>query len=531
MNCSLLEHGDDTLVIDCGIGFYGREQGVDIIRPDFRYPLERADRLRALIITHAHEDHIGAVPYLLRHVDLPIYGPAFALALIAEKLQQGPQPIRPPRLQAIVPRQRLQIGIFELEPIRITHSMPDSTSLAIRTPVGLVVFSGDFKIDETPYDGEHFDAARMQELGREGVRTLLSDSTNIDVAGASGSEISVGRAIDARVAAAAGRVVVCLFSSNIHRLRAVLQAARRNGREVLLLGRSVVTYYRVASSLGMLPDPEPVFASADSVQQIEPGRLLVVATGTQGEPRAALARLANGTNDFLRLQEGDEVILSSRIIPGNERAVLEIIDRLESDGVRVWHRGFDPELHTSGHACREEQRRLIELLRPQTFIPVHGSRYHLNRHADLARETGVRETIAVENGAVVEMTAEHTRIAGAVPCGRVYLQYGNEIKAEVLDERKQLSQYGLALVTVAVDEDGDLLLDPEVTMSGVHLEPPGGPLAEEASRWVAEALERLSLPADDIVIRRKAASAARAFFRNTLGFKPVVYAVVMRIES
>ncbi len=530
MNCSLLEHGEDTLVIDCGIGFYGREQGVDVVRPDFRYALERTDRLRALIITHAHEDHIGAVPYLLRHVDLPIYGPAFALALIGEKLQSGPGAARPPRLHAIVPGQRVRLGAFELEPIRVTHSMPDSTSLAIRTPAGLVVYSGDFKIDETPYDGERFDAARLEELGREGVRALLSDSTNIDVAGASGSEKSVAKAIDERVAAASGRVVVCLFSSNTHRLRAVLQAARRNDREVLLLGRSVVTYHRVASGLGMIPDPEPVFASPESAQQIEPRRLLVAATGTQGEPRAALARLADGSHDFLQLQQGDEVILSSRIIPGNEQAVLEIIDRLESDGVRVWHRGFDPALHTSGHACREEQRRLIELLRPQTFIPVHGSRYHLNRHAELARETGVREAVTVENGTVIEMTAQQTRVAGAVPCGRVYLQNGSEVEAEVLEERKLLSQYGVAVITVAVDDEGELVLDPEVVLSGVRFEQPGGPLAQQASRRIAVALERLSLPANDDVIRRKAESAARSFFRNALGFKPVVHAVVMRID-
>jgi ribonuclease J len=531
MNCSLLEHGDDAVVIDCGIGFRDRELGVDIVRPDLRYPLQRAERLRALVVTHAHEDHIGAVQYLLRHVDLPIYGPAFALALIGERLQGASQPVRPPRMHAISPGRRFRLGAFELEPLRVTHSMPDSTCLAIHTPVGIVVFSGDFKIDEQPYDGERFDAGRLEELGREGVRLLLSDSTNIDVEGSSGSETNVARAIEERVARAAGRVVVCLFSSNTHRLRAVLRAARRNDREVLLLGRSVLTYHRVASELGLIPDPEPVFASPDNAQDIARSRLLVAATGTQGEPRAALARLADGSHDLLQLEEGDEVILSSRIIPGNERAVLDIIDRLERDGIRVWHRGFQSDLHSSGHACREEQRKLIELMKPRTFVPIHGSRYHLNRHADLAREAGVRETVTVENGAVVEIGADATRLSGAVPCGRVYLQNGSEIEPEVLGERRLLAQYGIALVTLTVDDDGELLYDPEVVMKGVAGEQVGEELAESAARRVEKALARLSLPADDDEIRKAAESAARAFFRNELGFKPVVRAVIMRIGS
>lgn len=532
MNCLVLEVERRLLVIDCGVTFPDHEPGIDIIHPDFDHLLNRPDDVEAVVLTHGHEDHIGALPYLLRDLDVPVYGPPYALGLVDERLREAKLGTTP-RLIETRPRQPLSLGPFEVTPFRVTHSMPDCVGLLIRAGGTAIVHSGDFKIDDDPLDGQHFDEDLLTQAGREGVRLLLSDSTNAEVSGRAGGERGVAAAIEARMAHAAGRVVVCMFASNVQRLGAVLQIARTHGRRVVFLGRALHTHARVADGLHVLPYDRELILSDREAQLWPRHQLLVVATGSQGEARAALRRLAHATHPALALEPGDEVILSSRVIPGRERQVSGTIDALERRGVRVWTRRDDDALHVSGHACRDEQRKMIELTKPRGFLPVHGAFVHLSRHAALARELGVPETLAVENGAVVEVDALGMRVASQIQVGRVHIQHGGEISHEVLRARSQMAENGVVLVVVSFDARGRLLQTPQVIARGVvdELDLSDLALLEEAQLGVARALNALDVAADAATVELTAARAARRVFRDALGWRPVVHTVVRRAQS
>ena len=407
MNCLALEQQGEVLVVDCGVTFDDRGLGIDVVHPDFT-ALERY-RVAGLFLTHGHEDHIGAIPYFLRRFDVPVYGPRYALGLVRERAAEH-EILDHVTLHEVTPRQRVQVGSFEVEPIRVTHSIADATALAIRTDAGLVVHTGDFKFDDAPPDGETFDVARFQALAVEGIRLLLSDSTNIDARGPTGSEGAVGHALDDIVAAAEHAVVVAVFASNVHRLRILGEIARRHGRKLVALGRSVSTHARVARSIARstgehagapyLDWPNDLVWPADRARELPRRALLGVATGSQGEGAAALARLARGEHPAFDLAAEDVVVMSSRVIPGNEAAVVRVMGDLLRRGVAVRTWWSDRDVHVSGHAHRDEQRRMIELARPRAFVPLHGTLHHLFRHAALARELGVPEVCVLENGDV-----------------------------------------------------------------------------------------------------------------------------------
>jgi ribonuclease J len=532
MNCLVLEAQGRMLVVDCGVTFPDHEPGIDIIHPDFDHLLARPEAVEAVVLTHGHEDHIGALPYLLRDLDLPIYGPPYALGLVQERLREA-ELGSPARLCETRPRQPVSFGPFEVTPFRVTHSMPDCTGLLIRVGDTTIVHSGDFKIDEDPVDGEHFDEDFLAQAGRDGVRLLLSDSTNSEVEGHAGGERGVAAAIDARIARAEGRVVICMFASNVQRLSAVLHSAHAHGRRVLFLGRALHTQTRVAESLERLSYAPGLLVQEREAKTLPRRQLLVVATGSQGEGRAALRRLAHGTHPALALEPGDEVVLSSRVIPGRERQVSSTLDALERRGVRVWTRHDDAGLHVSGHACRDEQRRMIELTQPRAFLPVHGSFVHLQRHAALARSLGVQEVLAVENGAVVELDPLGMRIASQTLVGRVHIQHGGEITFEVLRERTRMAEGGLVLVMIALEPDGRLALPPEIVARGVvdDLDLSDLSLLQQAQLGVTRALAALERSADVETIELAAARAARRVFRDALGWRPVVHAQVRRAES
>jgi ribonuclease J len=532
MNCLVLEAEGRRLVVDCGVTFPDHEPGIDIIHPDFDHLLARPDAVEAVVLTHGHEDHIGALPYLLRDLDLPIYGPPYALALVQERLREA-ELGNPPRLCETRPRQPLSLGPFEVTPFRVTHSMPDCMGLLIRVGDTTIVHSGDFKIDEDPVDGEHFDEDLLAQAGRDGVRLLLSDSTNSEVEGQAGGERGVAAAIDAHIARAEARLVICMFASNVQRLSSVLQSAQAHGRRVLFLGRALHTQTRVAESLERLSYAKELLVQEREAQALPRRQLLVIATGSQGEGRAALRRLAHGTHPALMLEPGDEVVLSSRVIPGHERQVSSTLDALERRGVRVWTRQDDAGLHVSGHACRDEQRRMIELTRPRAFIPVHGSFVHLQRHAALARSLGVQEVLAVENGAVVELDPLGTRIVDQTQVGRVHIQHGGEITFEVLRERARMAEGGLVLVMITLALDGRLASAPEIVARGVvdDLDLSDLSLLQQAQLGVTRALNALERSADVETIELAAVRAARRVFRDALGWRPVVHAQVHRAES
>ncbi|MFI5302784.1 MAG: ribonuclease J, partial [Polyangiales bacterium] len=492
------------------------------------------------------EDHIGAIPYLLRRLDVPVFAPPYALALIKARLAEhaerpdAPAWLRRPRLHATtakrafsMPSARASASPIEIEPIEVTHSIVDAMALAIRTVDGTIVHTGDFKIDDGIGEVASFDRARLAEIGREGVRLLLSDSTNVDNAGRTLSEAVVAATLDEVIGAAKGRVIVSLFASNVLRLRALASTARRHRRRIALIGRSMQLHARVARELDFLDLPPDLVVTLEDAARL-PGRdVMVLATGSQAEPAAALARLSIDDHPRFRLDPGDTVILSSRAIPGKERNIAEMIGALYRRGCLVRFLATDPTIHASGHACRDEQREMIELVEPARFIPVHGTRHHLERHAALARELGVASVAVIENGEVATVVADGLARDGTAPTGKVRVDEAGVLSAAVLRERSLAGELGLVLVTVFVDDAGRTVERSLVSLHGVDDAPS---LATDLTRATAEidsALDRhawsTSAPTDAEIAELARGAARRALDRN-VGRRPMAVAHVVRAK-
>src|SRR6478609_2335639 len=459
MNCLVIEDHGRSVIVDCGAAFPEDDLGVDIIHPDFDYVLEHRDRLDGVFLTHGHEDHIGALPYLLADLDVPVWGPPHALGMARKRLLEhgfGPNELD---FRVATTGQSYPVGPFSIEPVRVAHSIVEATALAITTSAGVIFHSGDFNFDPDPPDGEPTDEARIRELGDAGIALLLSDSTNIDVPERQGSERSVGAALEKLIEAAPARVVVALFASNIQRLILLGEIARRTGRKLCLLGRSLDAQATVAKEIGRLHWLSDLLVSGDQLREMKPERVLILAGGTQAERQSAMRRLADGVHPMLSLEEGDTVILSSRVIPGNDRPVIAMVNSLHRRGITVHTRVTAPGVHTSGHAGRSEQRPMLELTRPRCFMPVHGTLHHLLRHAELGRSLGVPETIVVENGSVVGFDGERVTKVDHVRSGRIPVAIGGEVlSSENLHRRQELARMGI--VTVALALDGKKLLGP-----------------------------------------------------------------------
>ena len=530
MNCLALEQEEGLIVIDCGVTFPTTDLGIDVYHPRFDYLAARDTRFAGVVLTHGHEDHIGALPYLLASLDAPVYGPPHALELARHRLAEHGFGADDLDLVPVRAGETFEVGPFAIEPIRVTHSITDATALAIRTAAGLVVHTGDFKLDPAPPDGELTDEKRFGELGDEGVRLLLSDSTNVDSPGTSASERDVGDALTELVLAAKGRVVLGMFASNVQRLRTVGEIAQKAKRRLCLLGRSVGTHHRVAEAIGKLGWPSDLVASPEQAASIARDRLLVVASGTQAERGSALMRLANGTHPMLRLDAGDTVILSSRIIPGNDRPVFDLMGDLLRMGVEVISRITDRRVHASGHAHRDEQRRMLDLTRPRAFMPVHGTLHHLMRHAGLAREAGVAEVLVAENGDVVEVSESAAPMKAArAPSGRVATFGGDELADEVIRERAQLGRAGVACVTLVLDRRGTLLSPPGIASRGVA-DPSRAGAFRAVQAAVAQAVGQADarIRAADDAIADVARLAARRAIESHTGSKPTVLVTVTR---
>jgi ribonuclease J len=530
MNCLALEQEEGLIVVDCGVTFPTTDLGIDVYHPRFDYLAARDTRLAGIVLTHGHEDHIGALPYLLASLDTPVYGPPHALELARHRLAEHGFGADDLDLVPVRAGETFELGPFAIEPIRVTHSITDATALAIRTAAGLVIHTGDFKLDPAPPDGELTDEKRLRELGDEGVRLLLSDSTNVDSEGTSASERDVGDALTELILAAKGRVVLGMFASNVQRLRMVGEIAQRAKRRLCLLGRSVGTHHRVAEAVGKLGWPSDLLASPEQAASIARDRLLVVASGTQAERGSALMRLANGTHPMLRLDAGDTVILSSRIIPGNDRPVFEMMGDLLRMGVEVVSRVTDRRVHASGHAHRDEQRHMLALTRPRAFLPVHGTLHHLIRHAGLAREAGVGEVLVAENGDVVEVSesAAPMKVARA-PWGKVATFKGDELPDELIRERAQLGRAGVACVALVLDRRGALVSPPEIASRGV-VDPSRAGAWRAVQAAVAQAVghaDARTRAADD-AIADVARLAARRAIESVAGSKPTVLVTITR---
>jgi ribonuclease J len=467
MNCMAIEQRDGILIVDCGAGFPEDDLGVDVLHPDFSWLTQNRARISGVFLTHGHEDHVGALPYLLRDLELPVWGPPHALGVARKRLDDhefGPGELD---LRDAHAGQVYRVGPFEVEPIRVTHSIVEASALCIRTRAGTIVHSGDFNFDDDPPDGEPTDEGRLLALGDEGVSLLMSDSTNIDVDVRQGSERAVGRAVESLVESERGRVVIAMFASNVQRLIMFGEMARRVGRKICLLGRSLESHVDIARKIRRLDWASDLLISAEQAAEAPRERLLVLAGGTQAERNSAMRRLASGVHPLLKLVEGDSVIMSSRAIPGNERGVFHMMNDLLRLGVKVHSRVTDPGVHTSGHAARAEQRRMIELCRPQSFVPVHGSLHHLLRHAELARQVGVEHTAVVENGTTVALDGGVATSSDEVPYGIVHVAMGGEeLEPTVLQSRAELGRFGVVFGVLTV-ERGRLATAPVVSARGV----------------------------------------------------------------
>ena len=533
MNCLLVERGDDALIVDCGVRFPGPEaHGVDIVIPDFEPLRRRQGSLRGLFLTHGHEDHIGAVPFLLRDLQLPVYGSPFTLALLRHKLDEAGIKAE---LHELAPRTPVTVGAFTVEPLRVTHSIPDGFALAIGCPEGTIVHTGDFKIDHAPIDGQVTDLARLAELGERGVLCLLSDSTNALVQGNCPGERTIAPAIAEAIASAPGRVVVGLFSSNLHRVQQVAEIAHRAGRRVCLVGRSLEQNVELAQSgLRIIELPPGVLVSQDTARSLPAREVVLVCTGAQGEPRSGLVRLAFGTHPTLHLDEGDRVILSSRFIPGNELAIAALQNALARRGIDVFaepsHR-----VHVSGHACQDDQRLVLRLTRPRSFVPLHGEARHLRAHRELALSCGVEpaRALVAYDGEVVELGDTGPRVVEKVELGRIFVDRwsGGDVPEELVRDRGLIAECGLVTVVILLDRaTGRLLREPELLSRGLQIPEPEK-FWPGALRRLIEELEKMPLEmrADIPAVEEAATRAVRRHFKKDFERRPVVLPVLVSL--
>lgn len=493
MNSMVVEEDGRRVLVDCGVLFPNDQVlGVEVAIPDLAY-LRDAGGLDAVLLTHGHEDHIGGLPSLLRDFPVPVYGTAFTLALVRERLAEHGIDVP---LREVVPRGPFEAGPFWVEPIRVTHSIPDAVGFAIETGEGVVVHTGDFKIDLTPVGSERLDLARFAEYGRAGVSLLLSDSTNSEREGFSVSESAVAEAFLRRIRGARHRVVVALFASNVHRVDSLLQIAAQVGRRAVLVGRSLVRNAAIADRLGILSPPPSVLVDMETAAALPPGQILIVTTGAQGEPNSALARMAAGEHPKLRIEAGDLVLFSSRAIPGNEIAVGTLANRLAKRGAVVVDRALDP-IHASGHAGVDEQKIVIDAVAPRSFVPIHGEYRMLLAHARTALQMGMAasDVFVVEDGDVVVLENERLRLDEPVRSGRVWLDVrgGRDVPELVLRERGVIAEQGLVLAFVVADrKTGEIVRGPDLVGRGVAHFEERSPLMTTALVEARVAVEALS---------------------------------------
>jgi ribonuclease J len=531
LNLLVLEYGDTAIAIDCGVMFPDEQMlGVDVVIPDVSYLRALGANFRAIFLTHAHEDHIGALPYVLGEMSVPVYGTPLTLGFVRERMREhGVQP----NLVGYG-TEPCRVGPFAVEPFAMTHSIPDSVGLAVRTPVGTVVHTGDFKLDQTPLDGRLPDLARLGELGAEGVELLFSDSTNVEHAGVTPSERTVGAQLEAIFRRAPARIVVTTFSSHIHRMQQVIDLAVRFGRRVALVGRSLTSHIGVARELGLLHVPDGVLVDLGAARALAPEQLTLITAGSQAEAASALVRIAMDSHKQVSLGPGDTVVLSSRVIPGNERAISSLVNHLYRRGATV-HYERTAAVHVSGHASQEELKLVLNLVRPRHFVPVHGEYRHLVRHARLAAEVGVPTARChlLEDGDVLELLDGEARRAERVTAGRVFVD-GKGIgglEDVVLRDRRHLSEDGLVLAVLAVhQQSGEIVGGPDLVSRGVVAEETSPEVLERAREAVLEALAMINPESrtDPVEVKEEMRKALRRYFKR-FDRRPVILPFVMEM--
>ena len=529
-NMLILEWDGDCLAVDAGVMFPEEEMlGVDLVIPDITYLLERKRSLRGIVITHGHEDHIGALPYLLPQLECPVYATPLAHALIEVKLQEHGI-----KRQALLHRvqigDRVQLGPFEVEWFRVTHSIPDAAGLGIRTPLGLVVHTGDFKIDHTPVDGKAMDLNRIAQLGQEGVVLLCSDSTYSERAGYTPSEQVVADNIDRIIGEAEGRVIVASFASLISRIQIVLDAAAKYGRRVFVFGRSMVDNVEMAVKMGYLRLEPGILGSVEELRRAPPAQTIIMATGSQGEPTSALARIASNDHRTIRIMRGDTVIVSASPIPGNDRLVAHTLDNLFQQGARVFYSRV-AEVHVPGHGGQEEMKLIMALTRPRYFVPVHGEYRHLVHHAGLAQSMGLppERTFVLRDGDVLELSEESGRVVENIPASYVYVDGFGGIGDEVLRDRQHLSRDGVLVVIIPFDKMSGRLVAPLDMLSRGFVEANAAGLIDEAKAIVAKSLDSGAHPVEINVMQSNVRQVLGRFLWERTRRRPMILPVVVEL--
>jgi ribonuclease J len=536
MNCMAVRYGDDMIVIDAGMGFPEESvYGVDVSIPDFDFLEEYRDNITAIVLTHGHEDHLGALPYILKKFNVPVYASHFTVGLAERKLEEHDL-MNDVLIHRVEPRQVVELGPFKVEFIRASHSLVDCFSLAIRTPVGTIIHTGDYKVDETPVIGEPIDLRTLRSYGQEGVLALLSDSTNATVPGRTPSERAVIPAFEEIFAEATGRIVVAAFASSIHRLQIVLDVAQQFNRKVCVLGRSMLKNVEIAEELGYLDIPDGLLVSLPETKRLDDRDVVFLVTGSQGEPRAALSQMANQSYKGLTIEEGDTVVLSARIIPGNERAISRLIGAIYKRGANIIEEKRRL-IHVSGHASQEDIKIMTEAVRPRFVVPIHGEYRMLFRHKEFIKNhLNYREEdiILIENGDVLELDGERATITNKHEIGRTFIDETGfeEIDREVVRERRQLAFDGVVSLVVTIDEEtGQLESPPQITARGLLGTDGGNGFLKEAQRIVAQAVEKA--PAverqDTSLLKEHIRLELKRFIQKQTGAKPVILPVVVQV--
>ena len=538
MNCMAVRYGDDIIVLDAGMMFPDAELlGVDIVTPDFTYLEQNREHVRGLVLTHGHEDHIGGIPFLLAQMNIPVYGTAFTLALVERRLEEH-QMLDSAKLHKVKPGGKLTLGPFSIEFIHVTHSIVSCVLLAITTPLGVIIHTGDYKVDPTPTDNELFDLHTLAEYGKRGVLLLMSDSTNVDRPGYTESERAVGPRLEDLFVRSPRRLVISCFSSSIHRLQQILDLANEYGRKVAFLGRSMNNTTEIAHDLGLLTIPNGILLRPQDIMQTAPSKLVAVVSGTQGEPMSALSRVAVDNHKSLSLEQGDTVALSSRIIPGNEKGIYRMMNHIAKRGADVIYGSMNPPIHVSGHGSAEELRLVLNLVRPRFFVPIHGEYRQLAKHAKLAQHLshlGLEDTFVLESGQTLTIDNNGARKGEPVTVGRVCIDsgsIGDVVEDVVIRDRRHLSEDGFVLPIITMNKNSGLAEGPpEIVSRGFMSMDEGTDLLRDARKVVLKTIEGSTAEerGDWGVMQEKIRADLKRFISKSTSRRPLIMPVILEV--